>query len=91
MLELAVGVRRSSAAELAAYACGVAVHVAAGDPETAAKVAESARRRAAGATLLRALGETYLDLFQEAGEPALLDEAFSCLELAALEDALASD
>jgi hypothetical protein len=45
---------------------------------------------AAGATLLRALGETYLDLFQEAGEPALLDEAFGCLELAAFEDAIAS-
>jgi hypothetical protein len=89
-LELAVGLRRSSGAELAAYACAVAVHVAAGDSETAAKVAASARRRAGDATLLRALGETYLDLFREAGELALLDEAFACLELAALEAALGS-
>jgi tetratricopeptide (TPR) repeat protein len=90
-LELAVGVRRSSGAELAAYACAVAVHVSSGDLETAAKVAESARRRAIDATLLRALGEAHLDLFRETGEGALLDEAFACLELATLEDAFAGN
>ena len=90
-LELAVGVRRSSGAELAAYACAVAVHLEAGDCETAAKVAESARRRAGDVTLLRALGESHLALWHETGEPTLLDEAFACLELAALEDAFATD
>jgi hypothetical protein len=90
-LELAVGVRRSSAVELAAYACAVAVHLEAGDRKTAAKVAESARRRAGDGTLLRALGESHLDLWHETGEPALLDEAFACLQLAALEDVVASD
>ena len=90
-LELAVGVGRSSGAELAAYACAVAVHLVAGDGDTAAKVAESARRRAGDAQLLRGLGDSHLELWRETGEPALLDEAFACLELAALEDALATD
>jgi hypothetical protein len=90
-LELAVGVRRTTGAELAAYACAVAVHLEAGDCETAAKVAESARRRARDVALVRALGDSLLDLWHETGEPALLDEAFTCLELAALEDALATD
>ena len=90
-LELAVGVRMSTGAELAAYACAVAVHLTAGDPETARKVADSARRRAIDATLLRALGEEHLGLFHETAEPALLDEAFTCLELAALEDSVARE
>jgi hypothetical protein len=90
-LELAVGIRRSSGSELAAYACAVAVHLDAADTERAAKVAETARRRACSAPLLGALGEAYLDLFDETGEPALFDEAFTCLELAGLEDALALD
>jgi hypothetical protein len=91
VLELAVGARTSSGAELAAYACAVAVHLTAGDAETASKVAESARKRATDATLLRVLGEAHLVLFHETGEPPLLDEAFACLELAALEDAVAQD
>jgi hypothetical protein len=90
-LELAVGVRRTTGAELAAYACAVAVHLEAGDGETAAEVAECARRRAGDVACARALGESLLDLWHETGEPALLDEAFTCLELAALEDAFATD
>ena len=66
------------------------MHLTAGDPEIARKVADSARRRAIDATLLRALGEEHLGLFHETAEPALLDEAFACLELAAFEDAVAS-
>ena len=88
-LELAVSVDRSPATEVAAYACAVAVHLRAGDEPVAAKVAASARRRATGAERLRALGESHLELWHETAEPALLDEAFACLELAALEDALA--
>ena len=90
-LELAAGVHRSPGAELAAYACAVTVHLTAGDAETAAKVADSARRRAESASQLRSLGESHLELFHETGEPALLDEAFGCLELAELEDAVAVD
>jgi hypothetical protein len=89
-LELAVSVGAPCAtAELAAYACAVAVHVAAGDDETAAKVARSARSRATDAPLLRALGEAHLELFRETGELPLLEESFVCLQLAALEDAVA--
>ena len=65
------------------------VHLAAGNPETAAKVAETARSNAINSTLMRKLADLQLELFHETGEPAHLDEAFTCLELAALEDALA--
>jgi tetratricopeptide (TPR) repeat protein len=88
-LELAFHFGRASGAELAAYSCAVAVHLAAGDRVTAAKVAGSARLLAAEARLLRSLGESYLDLFHEVGAPGLLDEAFACLELASLEDGVA--
>lgn len=88
-LELAVNVCRTAGPELAAYACAVSVHLAAGDRALATKVAGTARVIADEARLLRVLGETHLDLFRETGEPGLLDEAFACLELAALADAAA--
>ena len=87
-LDLAVDLHTAAASELAAYACAAAAHLAAGDAETARKVSESARARATDASLMRALAELHLELFHETAEPAHLDEAFTCLELAALEDAI---
>lgn len=87
-LDLAVGLRSAPAAELHAYACAVAVHLASGDGAAARNVADSARSRAGDARLMRALGGSYLKLFHDSGEPFLLDESFGCFQLAALEDAL---
>src|SRR5262249_45343430 len=89
-LELAVGVYPSARAELAAFACAVAVHLVAGSHETARKVAGSVRRQAEGAAALTALGEGYLGLFRGGGEPPPPGRPSACLELAALEDAAAS-
>jgi hypothetical protein len=80
--------RRSAGSELAAYACAVAVHLAAQDYESARKVSESARVRATDALLMRALASKHLKLFHETGGSVHLDEAFTCLQLAALEDAV---
>ena len=85
MLDLAVGLEPAPASALAAYVCAFAVHLAAGDEETARKVSATARARATGAALLSPLGELYLGLFRETGAPEHLDEAFACLELARLE------
>jgi hypothetical protein len=87
-LDLAVELHATTASELAAYTCAVAIHLAAGSPETAAKVAGTARAEAINSTLMRRLADLHLELFHETGEPAHLDEAFTCFELAAFEDAL---